>query len=142
MPPQHPAASAPLVPARSRVSGTSVGMFAIVLLIWLLSLVVVALPAYGVAVLAGWPRVTVVILACAAWTASAALILVRPVEAGLARLLYREPAPAAAGRAGPDRPGAGAGVPPGRDRPAAATCSGSRRSGRSTRSRSAATCWP
>jgi Zn-dependent protease with chaperone function len=88
MPPQHPAASAPLVPARSRVSGTSLGMFAIVLLIWLLSLVVVALPAYGVAVLAGWPRVTVVILACAAWTASAALILVRPVEAGLARLLY------------------------------------------------------
>ena len=88
MPPQHPAASAPLVPARSRVSGTAVGMFAIVLLIWLLSLVVVALPAYGAAVLAGWPRVTVVILACAAWTASAALILVRPVEAGLARLLY------------------------------------------------------
>jgi Zn-dependent protease with chaperone function len=89
MPPQHPAASAPLVPARSRVSGTSVGMFTIVLLIWLLSLVVVALPAYGAAVLAGWPRVTVVILACAVWTASAALILVRPVEAGLARLLYR-----------------------------------------------------
>ncbi len=88
MPPQHPAASAPLVPARSRVSGTSLGMFAIVLLIWLLSLVVVALPAYGVAVLADWSRVTVVILACAAWTASAALILVRPVEAGLARLLY------------------------------------------------------
>jgi Zn-dependent protease with chaperone function len=88
MPPQHPAASAPLVPARSRVSGTAVGMFAIVLLIWLLSLVVVALPAYGAAVLAGWPRVTVVILGCAAWTASAALILVRPVEAGLARLLY------------------------------------------------------
>jgi Zn-dependent protease with chaperone function len=89
MPPQQPAASAPLVPARSRVSGTSLGMFAIVLLIWLLSLVVVALPAYGAAVLAGWPRVTVVILACAAWTASAAFILIRPVEAGLARLLYR-----------------------------------------------------
>ena len=89
MPPQHPAASAPLVPARSRVSGTAVGMFAIVLLIWLLSQVVVALPAYGAAVLAGWPQVTVVILACVAWTASAALILVRPVEAGLARLLYR-----------------------------------------------------
>ena len=39
-------------------------MFATVLLIWLLSLVVVALPAYGAAVLAGWPRTTVVILAC------------------------------------------------------------------------------
>jgi STE24 endopeptidase len=82
MPPQ-------LHPARSQVNGTSVGMFAIVVLIWLLSLVVVALPAYGAAVLAGWPRVPVVALACAAWTASAALILLRPVEAGLAWLLYR-----------------------------------------------------
>jgi Zn-dependent protease with chaperone function len=90
MPPQQPRApSAPLHPARSRVSGTSVGMFAIVVLIWLLSLVVVALPAYGAAVLAGWEPVTVAVVACAAWTASAALILVRPVEAGLARLLYR-----------------------------------------------------
>jgi Zn-dependent protease with chaperone function len=92
MPPQPRPAdrSRTLPPARSRVSGTSVGMFATVLLIWLLSLVVVALSAYGVAVLAGWPRVTVVVLACAAWTASAALILVRPVEAALARLLYRD----------------------------------------------------
>jgi Zn-dependent protease with chaperone function len=90
MPPhQPPAPSAPLDPAPSRVSGTSVGMFAIVVLIWLLSLVVVALPAYGAAVLAGWDPVTVAIVACAAWTASAALILARPVEAGLARLLYR-----------------------------------------------------
>jgi Zn-dependent protease with chaperone function len=64
-------------------------MFAIVVLIWLLSLVVVALPAYGAAVLAGWEPVTVAVVACAAWTASAALILARPVEAGLARLLYR-----------------------------------------------------
>jgi Zn-dependent protease with chaperone function len=64
-------------------------MFAIVVLIWLLSLVVVALPAYGAAVLAGWPPLPTVAVACAAWTASAALILVRPVEAGLARLLYR-----------------------------------------------------
>jgi Zn-dependent protease with chaperone function len=90
MPPQQPRApSAPLHPARSRVSGTSVGMFAIVVLIWLLSLVVVALPAYGAAVLAGWEPVTVAVVACAAWTASATLILARPVEAGLARLLYR-----------------------------------------------------
>jgi Zn-dependent protease with chaperone function len=90
MPPQQPRApSAPLHPARSRVSGTSLGMFAIVVLIWLLSLVVVALPAYGAAVLAGWEPFTVAVVACAAWTASAALILVRPVEAGLARLLYR-----------------------------------------------------
>jgi STE24 endopeptidase len=77
------------MPPQQRVSGTSVGMFAIVVLIWLLSLVVVALPAYGAAVLAGWEPVTVAVVACAAWTASAALILARPVEAGLARLLYR-----------------------------------------------------
>jgi len=64
-------------------------MFAIVVLIWLLSLVVVALPAYGAALLAGWEPVTVAILGCAAWTASAVLVVARPVEAGLARLLYR-----------------------------------------------------
>jgi Zn-dependent protease with chaperone function len=119
MPPQQPAASAPLVPARSRVSGTSLGMFAIVLLIWLLSLVVVALPAYGAAVLAGWPRVTVVILACAAWTASAAFILIRPIEAGLARLLYRSlrrPRPAELARIAPvlERVCRRAGTDPGR----------------------------
>jgi Zn-dependent protease with chaperone function len=90
MPPrQRPAPSPSLHPPGSRVSGTSVGMFAIVVLIWLLSLVVVALPAYGVALLAGWRPVPTVAVACAVWTASAALILVRPVEAGLARLLYR-----------------------------------------------------
>jgi Zn-dependent protease with chaperone function len=64
-------------------------MFAIVVLIWLLSLVVVAVPAYGAAVLAGWEPVTTVVLAGAAWTASAALVLARPVESGLAWLLYR-----------------------------------------------------
>jgi len=64
-------------------------MFAIVILIWLLSLVVVALPAYGAALLAGWAPAPAVAVACAAWTASAALILARPVESGLAWLLYR-----------------------------------------------------
>jgi Zn-dependent protease with chaperone function len=106
-------------PARSRVSGTSVGMFALVGVIWLLSLVVVALPAYGAALLAGWPRVTVVIVACAAWTASAALILIRPVEAGLARLLYRSlrrPRPAELARITPalERVCRRAGTDPGR----------------------------
>jgi Zn-dependent protease with chaperone function len=82
MPPQQP--------GRSRaVSGTSVGMFAIVVLIWLLSLVVVALPAWGAAILAGREPVTVAVVACAAWTASAVLVVARPVEAALARLLYR-----------------------------------------------------
>ena len=92
-------------PGRSRaVSGTSVGMFAIVVLIWLLSLVVVAGAAYGAAWLAGWEPVTVVILAGAAWTASAALVAARPVEAGLARLLYRSlrrPRPAELARIAP-----------------------------------------
>ena len=97
-------------------------MFAIVVLIWLLSLVVVALPAYGAALLAGWAPVPAVAVACAAWTASAVLILARPVESGLAW-------PWSASAAGPA---------PTR----AATCSGSRRNGRSTRSRSAAMCWP
>jgi Zn-dependent protease with chaperone function len=50
---------------------------------------VVALPAYGAALLAGWAPVPAVAVACAAWTASAALILARPVESGLAWLLYR-----------------------------------------------------
>jgi pheromone shutdown protein TraB len=129
-------------PGRSRaISGTSVGMFAIVVLIWLLSLVVVALPAYGAALLAGWEPVTVVLVACAAWTASAVLVVARPVEAGLARLLYRDlrrPRPADLARITPALSASVAGPAPTR----AATCSGSRRSARSTRSRSAVTCWP
>ena len=107
------------MPPQQRVSGTSVGMFAIVVLIWLLSLVVVALPAYGAARLAGWEPVTVVILACAAWTASAILVQVRPVEAGLARLLYRSlrrPRPAELARIAPtlERVCRRAGTDPGR----------------------------
>ena len=107
-------------PGRSRaVSGTSVGMFAIVVLIWLLSLVVVALPAYGAAVLAGWEPVTVAVVACAAWTASAVLVQVRPVEAGLAWLLYRSlrrPRPAELARITPalERVCRRAGTDPGR----------------------------
>ena len=107
------------MPPHQRVSGTSVGMFAIVVLIWLLSLVVVALPAYGGAVLAGWSPLPTVAVACAAWTASAALILVRPVEAGLARLLYRSlrrPRPAELARIAPalERVCRRAGTDPGR----------------------------
>ena len=107
------------MPPQQRVSGTSVGMFAIVVLIWLLSLVVVALPAYGVAVLTDREPVTVVILACAAWTASAALVQIRPVEAGLARLLYRSlrrPRPAELARIAPalERVCRRAGTDPGR----------------------------
>jgi STE24 endopeptidase len=94
-------------------------MFAIVVLIWLLSLVVVALPAYGVAVLAGWEPGRAVIVACAAWTASAVLVMARPVEAGLARLLYRglrRPRPADLARITPalERVCRRAGADPGR----------------------------
>jgi Zn-dependent protease with chaperone function len=107
-------------PGRSRaVSGTSVGMFAIVVLIWLLSLVVVALTAWGAAVLAGREPVTVAIVACAAWTASAVLVVARPVEAALARLLYRglrRPRPAELARITPalERVCRRAGADPGR----------------------------
>jgi STE24 endopeptidase len=118
-PQQDPFAPTSPVPARSRVSGTSVGMFAIVVLIWLLSLVVVALPAYGAAVLAGWRPELVVAAACAVWTASAALVLVRPVEAGLAWLLFRNlrrPRPAELARIAPtlERVCRAAGTDPGR----------------------------
>jgi STE24 endopeptidase len=94
-------------------------MFAIVVLIWLLSLVVVALPAWGAALLAGWEPLTVAILACAAWTASAVLVVARPVEAGLARLLYRSlrrPRPAELARITPalERVCRRAGADPGR----------------------------
>jgi STE24 endopeptidase len=94
-------------------------MFASVVLIWLLSLVVVALPTYGVAWLAGWPPWSTVAAACAAWTASAALTMVRPVEAGLARLLFRglrRPRPAELARIAPalERVCRAAGTEPGR----------------------------
>ena len=107
------------MPQQQRVSGTSVGMFAIVALIWLLSLVVVAVPAYAVAYMAGWPPWRTVAAACVVWSASAALAMVRPVEAGLARLLFRglrRPRPAELARIGPalERVCAAAGTGPGR----------------------------
>jgi Zn-dependent protease with chaperone function len=77
-------------PDRQRPSGTTVGMFAIVVLIWLLSLLVVGGLALGVAVLVGWPPPATVALACAAWTVSALLVVARPVEAVLARLMFRD----------------------------------------------------
>jgi Zn-dependent protease with chaperone function len=89
MPPQQmPVPAAGLTVARPRLSGTTLGMFAIVVPIWLLSLVVVALPALGAALLAGWRPQAAVVLASVVWTVSAALVLTRPVEAVLARLLF------------------------------------------------------
>jgi STE24 endopeptidase len=77
-------------PDRQRMTGTTVGMFAIVVLIWLLSLLVVGGLALGAAVPAGWRAPATVALACAAWTVSALLVVARPVEAVLARLLFRD----------------------------------------------------
>jgi Zn-dependent protease with chaperone function len=114
--PQQPPAQAT---ARPLLSGTTLGMFAIVVPIWLLSLVVVALPALGAALVAGWRPPVVVALACGAWTASAALVLTRPVEALLARLLYQglhRPGPADLARIAPalERVCRRAGADPGR----------------------------
>jgi Zn-dependent protease with chaperone function len=119
MPPQQRPGRGLASPGRSRVSGTSVGMFAIVVLIWLLSLAVVALPAYGAAILLHWRPLPVAVAACVVWTASAVLILARPVEAGLARLLYRRlrrPRPAELARIAPalERVCRRAGTDPGR----------------------------
>jgi Zn-dependent protease with chaperone function len=89
MPPQQtPYPAAGLTVARPRLSGTTLGMFAMVVLIWLLSLVVVAMPAIGAALVAGWRPPVAVALACGLWTVSCVLVLTRPVEALLARLLF------------------------------------------------------
>jgi Zn-dependent protease with chaperone function len=120
MPPQQvPVPAAGLAATRPRLSGTTLGMFAIVVPIWLLSLVVVGGLALGVAVLAGWRPQTVVVLAGGAWTVSALLVLARPVEAVLARLLFgglRRPAPAELARIVPalERVCRRAGADPGR----------------------------
>jgi Zn-dependent protease with chaperone function len=118
MPPQQPPAGAATgepgrqgldpggapAPGRARLSGTTLGMFAIVVLIWLLSLVVVGGLAAGAALLAGWRLPPAVALACAGWTASALMVVARPVEALLARLMFRglrRPAAAELARIGP-----------------------------------------
>jgi Zn-dependent protease with chaperone function len=91
-------------PVRAGVSGTSVGMFAIVLCIWLFSLAVVGAAGYGAAVLLHGRPPAWAVVAGLAWTASALLLLVRPVEAGLARLLFRRvrrPSPAELARIAP-----------------------------------------
>jgi Zn-dependent protease with chaperone function len=91
-------------PDRHRMTGTTVGMFAIVVLIWLLSLLVVGGLALGAAVPAGWRAPATVALACVAWTVSALLVVARPVEAVLARLLFRDlrrPGPAELARIAP-----------------------------------------
>jgi len=84
----EPATRPPPTARPSGVSGTSVGMFAIVACIWLFSLLVVGAAGYGVGRLAFDRPVAGAVVAVLAWTASAAALLVRPVEAGVARLLF------------------------------------------------------
>src|SRR5919197_2734643 len=75
--------------APPRTTGTSVGMFAIVAVIWWFSVLVVGAAAYGAGLLAGGRPLVWGMVAGLAWAASALLLLVRPLEAGVARLLYR-----------------------------------------------------
>jgi Zn-dependent protease with chaperone function len=101
---QPPARAASPALARPRMTGTSLGMFSIVALIWLFSLVVVGAIGYGAGTLAGGNQQAGLVVACAGWTASGALALLRPVEAVLARLLFRglrRPAPSELARIAP-----------------------------------------
>jgi Zn-dependent protease with chaperone function len=71
------------------MTGTSLGMFSIVVLIWLFSLIVVGAVGDGAGALIGGLQRAGLVVACAGWTASGVLALLRPVEAVLARLLFR-----------------------------------------------------
>jgi STE24 endopeptidase len=83
------AARLPLAPARAGVGRTSVGMFAIVAVIWAFSLLPVGALGAAVGELALRRPLAGAAVAAVEWTASALLLLVRPVEAGVARLLFR-----------------------------------------------------
>jgi Zn-dependent protease with chaperone function len=116
---QPPARAASHAPTRPRMTGTSLGMFSIVVLIWLFSLIVVGAIGYGAGALIGGLQQVGLVAACAGWTASGVLALLRPVEAVLARLLFRglrRPGPAELARIAPalDRVCRTAGDDPGR----------------------------
>ncbi len=85
----------PVAPSRRGVSGTLVGMLAIVALTWLLSLVVVGPLALGAGLALAHNGTTALALGIVCWTASAGLLLLRPVEARFARLLFRVRRPSA-----------------------------------------------
>jgi Zn-dependent protease with chaperone function len=78
----------PLAPAGRGLSGTLLGMLAIVVVTWLLSLVVVGPLAYGIGVALTGAGRGAALLGAACWTLSAALLLLRPVEARFARMLF------------------------------------------------------
>lgn len=79
----------PLAPAGRGLSGTLLGMLAIVVVTWLLSLVVVGPLAYGLGVALTGAGRTALLLGAACWTLSAGLLLLRPVEARFARMLFK-----------------------------------------------------
>jgi Zn-dependent protease with chaperone function len=79
----------PLAPAGRGITGTLVGMLAIVALTWLLSLVVVGPLAYGIGVALHRDGRAFAAVGVACWTLSAGLPLLRPVESRFARLLFR-----------------------------------------------------
>jgi Zn-dependent protease with chaperone function len=80
----HPA----LAPAGRGLTGTLLGMLAIVAVTWLLSLVVVGPVAYGVGVALTGDGGLPLLLGAACWTLSAGLVLLRWVEARFASLLF------------------------------------------------------
>ena len=77
------------IPGR-KVTGTALGMFSTVLLIWCFSHVLMAPLALAAGELAlGGDRRTVLVLGSVAWTLSGGLVLVRPIEIFVGRLLFR-----------------------------------------------------
>ena len=79
----------PLAPSGRGVTGTLVGMLAIVVLTWLLSLVVIGPLAFGIGLALAHDGRGALVLGTACWTLSAGLVLPRPIEARFARLLFK-----------------------------------------------------
>lgn len=74
---------------RRKVTGTALGMFSTVLLIWCFSHVLVAPVALATGELALGDRWTGLVVGSVVWTLSGALVLVRPIETFVGRLLFR-----------------------------------------------------
>jgi len=74
---------------RRKVTGTALGMFSTVLLIWCFSHVLIAPLALAVGELALDDRWTGLMVGSVVWTLSGALVLVRPIETFVGRLLFR-----------------------------------------------------
>ncbi len=79
----------PLAPAGRGITGTLVGMLAIVAVTWLLSLVFVGPLSYGIGVALTGDGRAALVLGAVCWTLSPGLLLLRAIEARFARLLFR-----------------------------------------------------